>query len=371
MNTPNKITFSRIFLVFGLYLGLFIFGFFNVAVPSYGPENAPINLVYLIVFVIFVIAASTDTLDGYLARKNNQITDLGKFLDPIADKMLVNATLIYLAVPQYFSQNLNQIQISLYVVIIFIVRDLVVDTVRLMAAKKNIVLAANIYGKLKTIFQMIALPIILLNGYPFSYFDYNFPKGLRIADFFVYLALFFSVLSGIIYVVQNKKVFLSESKEVDLKKIDELFKLCEEKHLTFGSVESFTGGLFASSITSVPGSSKYFLGTIVSYNPLIKEEIVGVSEETIDKYSVVSKEVATEMVINGTIKLHSDICVSFTGNAGPSVDKGNKPVGLIFIGIKYKDKIEVLEYTLKGERNDIRKEACNIAIEKIIEIISK
>jgi CDP-diacylglycerol--glycerol-3-phosphate 3-phosphatidyltransferase len=209
MNLPNKITLTRVIMVFLLFLGLFIFSFFdNVDVPLYGPTDAPINLVYLIVFVVFVIAASTDTLDGYLARKNNQITDLGKFLDPIADKMLVNATLIYLAVPQYFSSS--QVQISLYIVILFIVRDLVVDSVRLMAARKNVVIPANIYGKLKTIFQMISIPVVLLNGFPFSYFDAGFPKGQRIADFLVYIALFFSLVSGVIYVYQNRSVFLGE-----------------------------------------------------------------------------------------------------------------------------------------------------------------
>lgn len=211
MNTPNKITFSRILIVAILYVSLFILSFFELDnVPTYGPESSQINLVYLIVFVVFVIASLTDTLDGYLARKNNQVTDLGKFLDPIADKMLVNATLIFLAVPQLYSST-NQIYISIFVVIAFVVRDLVVDGLRLLAASKNIVLAANIFGKLKTIFQMIAIPVVLLNGFPFSYFDSTWPGGLRIADFLVYLALFFSILSGIIYVWQNRKVFL-ESK---------------------------------------------------------------------------------------------------------------------------------------------------------------
>ena len=217
MNLPTKITFSRIILVIILFLGLFIFDLCyqnfgsNWIIPNFGPKGASINLVYLIVFIVFVIAASTDYLDGYLARKNNQITDLGKFLDPIADKMLVNSTLIILCCGFSFLNN-NQLIISPFIVILFVVRDLVVDGVRFMAAKKNIVIAANIFGKLKTVFQMVAIALVLLNGFPFSYFDYNFINGLRIADFFVYIALFFSILSMIVYLYQNRKVFLNNDR---------------------------------------------------------------------------------------------------------------------------------------------------------------
>lgn len=212
MNLPTKITFSRIILVVVLFLFLFIYQITMQYFPesfnglAYGPSESPIYLEYLIAFIVFVVAASTDALDGYLARKNNQITDLGKFLDPIADKMLVNATLIFLCFPLHEFQ----LNISVYIVILFVVRDLIVDGMRLMAAKKNIVVAANVFGKLKTIFQMIAIPVYLLNGFPFSYFDSSWPKGLRIADFLIYLALFFSILSMIIYLYQNRKVFLNK-----------------------------------------------------------------------------------------------------------------------------------------------------------------
>lgn len=212
MNLPTKITFSRIILVIILFVFLFVYQITMQYYPtlfqelSYGPVNSPIYLEYLVAFIVFVIAASTDALDGYLARKNNQITDLGKFLDPIADKMLVNATLIFLCLPLHESQ----LSVSVYIVILFVVRDLIVDGMRLMAAKKNIVVAANVFGKLKTIFQMIAIPIYLLNGFPFSYFDATWPKGLRIADFLMYIALFFSILSMVIYLYQNRKVFLNK-----------------------------------------------------------------------------------------------------------------------------------------------------------------
>lgn len=218
MNLPTKITFSRIVLVVLMFFGLVIYSIcfdamdlqpYEIVLFEVGIEKYTINVAYLIVCIVFIIAASTDFLDGYLARKNNQITDLGKFLDPIADKMLVNMCLILLSYPFPFLGE-HQITVSVYIVIVFIVRDLIVDGLRFMAAKKNIVIAANKFGKLKTVFQMVAIPLFLLNGFPFIYFDYNFINYLRIADLFMYIALFFSVLSGIIYVYQNRKVFLGD-----------------------------------------------------------------------------------------------------------------------------------------------------------------
>ena len=94
-----------------------------------------------------------------------------------------------------------------------IVRDLVVDGLRFMAAQKNVVIAANIYGKLKTATQMIAICIVFLNGFPFNYFDYNWPTYLHISDWLCYIATFFSVLSGAIYVKQNINVLGGKTNE--------------------------------------------------------------------------------------------------------------------------------------------------------------
>ena len=93
-----------------------------------------------------------------------------------------------------------------------ILRDLVVDTLRFVAASKGKVLAANLFGKLKTIFQMIALPLVMLNGWPFSYFDLSWDPLLRIATFFVYAATAMSLISGAIYVISNRSVLKEEGK---------------------------------------------------------------------------------------------------------------------------------------------------------------
>lgn len=208
MNIPTKITTARIVLVVCLLSFLLVFDFLPESVyqPIYFGPNGSINLVYFIAMIVFVIASCTDFVDGYLARKWHQVTDLGKFLDPVADKLLVNSILIYLAVSRYH----NGMSIPTFAIIIMIARDLVVDALRFVAASKGIVLAANIFGKLKTVFQMVSIPVVLLNGWPFSYFDYGWNSYFRIANILIYLATLMSFLSGVIYLCQNLSVFKEE-----------------------------------------------------------------------------------------------------------------------------------------------------------------
>ena len=215
MNLPNKITVSRIILIFVMIIAMFVLAFIpDFHVKSIG--NSRINLVYLIFTIVFIIAAFTDMLDGKIARKCNLVTDLGKFLDPIADKLLNDAMMIFLLVPQAYAceqrGNPLMLTILLICVVLMIVRDLIVDALRLVAVKKNIVIAANIFGKAKTVLQMIAIPMLLLNDWPFNYFDSNWPEALQISNWFFYAATIMSIVSGVIYVYQNRNVFKEFSK---------------------------------------------------------------------------------------------------------------------------------------------------------------
>ena len=215
MNLPNKITVSRIILIFVMIIAMFVLAFIpDFHVKSIG--NSRINLVYLIFTIVFIIAAFTDMLDGKIARKCNLVTDLGKFLDPIADKLLNDAMMIFLLVPQAYAseqrRNALMLTILLICVVLMIARDLIVDALRLVAVKKNIVIAANIFGKAKTVLQMIAIPMLLLNDWPFNYFDSNWPEALQISNWFFYAATIMSIVSGVIYVYQNRNVFKEFSK---------------------------------------------------------------------------------------------------------------------------------------------------------------
>ena len=215
MNTPTKITVTRIIAVVLMLISLFVLsvipGFKTIEIANTG-----INLVYLIVFVLFVIACYTDHLDGYLARKNNQVTDLGKVLDPVADKLLINSLVIFLIAPSIFSPYIPEscgpvVGFNMWCAIILVARDIVVDALRFIGAAKGKVIAANIFGKLKTVLEMVAIGAVLLNDFPFRYFDKGWPVGLHISDILVYLATLASLISGIIYVIQNKHVFLEKS----------------------------------------------------------------------------------------------------------------------------------------------------------------
>ena len=146
---------------------------------------------------------------------------------------------------------------------------------------------------------------------------------------------------------------------MDVQTINKLFR---EYGRTLGSVESFTGGLFAREITAVPGASHFFKGALVTYASEEKNRILGISYQDIDQYGVVSREVAAQMASNGQKLLNVDYCVSFTGNAGPDAMEG-KPVGLVYIGVAIYDKVEVYEFNLAGSRDDIQKEGVNNALE--------
>ena len=202
MNLPTKITVSRIVAIVVLIITLFVLSLIpNFNSPMLG--NSGINVVFLIVFVFFLLASYTDHLDGKLARKNNQVTSLGKFLDPVADKLLINSMVIFLACPVVWKYAQGQTAtFSVWCAIILVARDIVVDALRFIAAEKGVVIAANIFGKAKTVLEMVAICFVLLNGWPFYYFDNSW--CVRISDIFVYLATLVSVISGVIYVVQNR-----------------------------------------------------------------------------------------------------------------------------------------------------------------------
>ena len=152
-----------------------------------------------------------------------------------------------------------------------------------------------------------------------------------------------------------------------VKAINSLFR---ENNLTLGSVESFTGGLFAKEITSIPGASKFYKGGLVTYASEEKMRLLGIAREDIDEHGVVSEEIAKQMAEKGRDLLDVDYCVSFTGNAGPEAMEG-KPVGEIYIGISSKDGVKVFPYHLQGQRNEIQSQGVTLALTLLKEILEK
>ena len=150
-------------------------------------------------------------------------------------------------------------------------------------------------------------------------------------------------------------------------KVEQIKEQLVNAGLTLGSVESFTGGLFASTITSVSGASKFYKGGFVTYATEEKINLICVPEDVIKEQGVVSKEVAYYMANNARQLLKVDVCVSFTGNAGPDAMEG-KPVGEVHIGIASKDSAQVYSLLLKGNRNEIQQQAVDFVLEKLLEI---
>ncbi|MDC4183290.1 CDP-diacylglycerol--glycerol-3-phosphate 3-phosphatidyltransferase [Mycoplasma bradburyae] len=197
-NIPNFLTALRIFLLIPI-LVLFYFSqsdkntVYQIDFASL--DTLRINLYFLIIGILFVVASISDFLDGYLARKYKLVSTFGKVFDPIADKLLVNSVLIYFA---YIGV------VNFYLVIILILRDTYIDGLRMFVSTKNIVVPANIFGKLKTTVQMLAIIITFFIRGQFSstniIVDHVFNIGY-------YLATFLSVLSGGIYSYQIFKKF--------------------------------------------------------------------------------------------------------------------------------------------------------------------
>ena len=154
---------------------------------------------------------------------------------------------------------------------------------------------------------------------------------------------------------------------VEVQEINQLFR---QYGRTLGSVESFTGGLFAKEITAVSGASHFYKGGLVTYATEEKNRLLGISYDIIDKHGVVSREVAALMAANAQKLLNVDFCVSFTGNAGPEAMEG-KPVGEVYIGLAFFDTVQVYAYQLEGDRNEIQNKAIKIAFDTLEKTLLK
>ena len=194
MNLPNKITMARIVLSILLIIFLiFPFDLCGIQMPTYlWFGKITIGLEYIIGGVVFLIASLTDSLDGYLARSRGLVTDFGKVMDAIADKMLVNGILIVLAYNQ---------KISVIVPVIIITRDIAVDSIKMVAGQSGHAVGASILGKLKTICMMTGLTLVFFGNFPFELI------GVQVAQGLVYAATILSIISGIQYYAVNKDAF--------------------------------------------------------------------------------------------------------------------------------------------------------------------
>ncbi len=196
MNVPNKITICRIILsVLLLIIMVFPIDKTSISFPVFQlGGKLIIDSKFLICGVIFLIASLTDFLDGYLARKYNLVTDMGKVLDAIADKILVNGVLIILAVEGY---------ISVVIPVIIVSRDIIVDSIKMVAGGKSGAVGASMAGKVKTACMLTGITLLFFYDLPLSLI------GIYPAKVVIMVATVLSIISGIQYYIKNKK-YLTE-----------------------------------------------------------------------------------------------------------------------------------------------------------------
>ncbi|PWW06467.1 CDP-diacylglycerol--glycerol-3-phosphate 3-phosphatidyltransferase [Paenibacillus cellulosilyticus] len=187
MNLANKITIARIFLVPIIMIFLLI----KLDLEPIHFDDFSITYNQIVAALIFIIAASTDGLDGYIARKNKIVTNLGKLLDPLADKVLVAAVLISLV---------EMDKLDAWIAVVIICREFAVTGLRQIALLENKVIAASKWGKWKTAVQITMIIALMLNNFPFTFIDIRF-------DLFAsWVAAIITVYSGIDYFVKNKNL---------------------------------------------------------------------------------------------------------------------------------------------------------------------
>ena len=197
-NLPNKITLLRIILSFIVVIILILpFDMMGINIPKlFVNERIVVDVKYVIAGILFIIASLTDFLDGYIARSRNLVTDFGKMIDAIADKMLVNSVLIILAASGF---------IHPIIPVIIVMRDSVVNSIKMIAGSKGKVVAAIKSGKLKTACLMTGIALTLFYNLPFELIN------IRVSDFLLFIAAILSLISCGQYYLMNKDLLFEES----------------------------------------------------------------------------------------------------------------------------------------------------------------
>ena len=334
----------------------------------------------LIAAGIFILISCTDWIDGYLARSRGEVTDFGKFMDPLADKILVAAALIAL------------VELGVlpgWPVLIILAREFIVSGIRMVAASKGEVIAASWYGKAKTVFQMIAIVLFLAkDSLVFKTAAGAFTNPLFVLSWLVMIvALVLTIMSMLDYLVKARHLLkgtakakpapVAEERPTEIaalqKSIDAQAALVVEaascRGLTVATAESLTGGLIAAMLTSVPGASAAVRGGVVSYVNDVKEKVLGVSGDVLGTQGAVDELVALQMARGALRDMGSDVAVSVTGIAGPAGAEPGKPVGTVWVGCATVRGTHAARYQFEGGREAVRLQTVLAALQVMKEAL--
>lgn len=339
------------------------------------------NVRALVSAAVFALIALTDTLDGYLARSRNEVTVFGKFMDPIADKVLVIAALTALV-------ELDTL--PSWIAIVVVARELLVSGLRMLVAVSGTVVAANWIGKAKTFTTMVAIVMFILSGAPLLDAAQPWFDGASWVVMAAAVAL--TVVSMADYFVKSWPSLSSDGPReaaggpgfdesaVQVASRDSapatdpaaleghhdaacsVLEAARARNVTLGTAESCTGGLVAAALTSVSGSSRSVAGGVVSYMPEVKERTLGVPGETMAICGVVSSETAAAMAQGACKTLGVDYAVSTTGVAGPGGGDECNPVGTVWFGAAGPNGVHTERRVFAGNRAEVRAQAVDHAL---------
>ena len=382
--TPaNIITLIRILLVPVFFVA------FVSPWPTWFPEWSEAELLKpWLAALLFVVLACTDALDGYLARSRGEVTNFGKFMDPLADKILVAAALLALCELQI---------LPAWVALVILTREFIVSGLRMLAASEGVVIAASWYGKAKTVFQIIAIVMFIIkDSHPFVADPTVETAFYIISWIFMGIALALTIISMLDYLAKCRGILHFAPSDADAastpqppasiadtaieaqqkdpvsssavndRAITELARKvldgARERNATLSTAESCTGGLIAGALTAIPGSSDVVEGGIVSYSNEVKQHVLQVSASDLERQGAVSEPVALQMAKGSRQVLSTTLAVSVTGIAGPGGERPGKPVGTVWFGISSPmgDHAEVVHFS--GDRGAVRTQTVEHAL---------
>ena len=311
----------------------------------------------LIAAAIFVLISCTDWLDGYLARSRGEVTDFGKFMDPLADKILVMAALLPL---------IELGSLPSWVALIIVAREFIVSGVRMVAASKGTVISASWYGKFKTVFQMIAIVLFTIkDSYMMGTLVEAFSDVMWVISWIVMaIALLLTVVSMLDYISKARELIgLGPSKRAKRKQKAESEQSENIEETNVGVRAADIEHLAAQVIShasergitiGTAESSAVVRGGIASYATGVKSDVLDVPESVINEFGVVSTQVARHMAQGACKGLTCNVAVAVTGIAGPSGAEPGKPVGTVCLACASDTGITAQRKHFEGNRNQVR-----------------
>lgn len=348
----------------------------------FGTDPMGLTVRAVVSLVVFGLICLTDTLDGYLARSRNEVTVFGKFIDPIADKILVVAALLCLVQLGLLSS---------WVPIVIVAREMLVSGLRMLVASAGVVVSASILGKIKTATTMVAICLFILMVSPIV----AALTWFRVLAWALMLvAVFFTIASMVDYFAKawpllaaapakaegeekaektsNELAFAWGTVEGDHPLAREVLASLTEKGLSVCTAESCTGGLVCAALTSQPGSSSVVRGGAVTYTVDEKVRALGLDPNQVERDGVVSEETARAMALGAKKRLGADYALSTTGVAGPGGATPQAPLGCVCLGLACPDGTVTSQRCIfEGSRAQVRAQAVDKALEMLMEHMSK